>query len=97
MSILQEDNRNQLISKSRSGKDYAPTNQHRGRNRYERRLYSSVSNKVDGYNHMDMNRLFDDDLLDVNIEVHGETDDYMVKIKMSGVMENMQSILRNKQ
>jgi hypothetical protein len=37
-----------------------------------------------------MNKLFKDGILDVNILVHGETNDYTVRIIFDNVLENLQ-------
>jgi hypothetical protein len=87
---INEDNRSQLISKSKSGANYSPNNQAKGKNRYARRVHSKVAKSVKEFNSIDMNKLFKDDILDVNIQVNGETDDYIVTFKMSGVMANLQ-------
>ena len=41
-----------------------------------------------------MNKLFKDDILDVNIKVNGETDDYLVYISFLGVLENIHDELK---
>ena len=61
-----------------------------GKNRYERRLKSKISNSVRNYNRIDMNKLFKDDILTVDIEVNGETNNYVVKFTFSGVLERLQ-------
>lgn len=76
MKILREDSRNQLISKSRKSP--------KGRQRYNRRLKSSISSSVREYNQIDMNKLFKDNILTVAIPVRGETDDYVVRISFGG-------------
>ena len=46
MNKLLEDKRQELISNSKHADNYAPENQFRGKNRYERRLHSRVANSV---------------------------------------------------
>lgn len=83
---LDEATRNDLISKSKqSGK---------GRQRFKRRVKSSVSHNVRQYNQIDMNKLFKQDILTVNIQVNGETDDYIVKISFGGFLEILQDELK---
>lgn len=97
LNILQEATKNQLIDKSKHADNYSSNNQSRGKNRYERRRYSKIPNQVKSYNDMNMNQLFKDDVLTVNLQVHGETSDYIVKIKFGGVIENIRNeIKRNK-
>lgn len=83
---LYEDSRNQLLSKARKGADYKG-DKSKGKNRYERRTKSKISNSVREYNQLDMNKFFKEDILDLYIKVHGETDDYMVGISFSGILE----------
>lgn len=90
-NILQEATKQQLIDKSKKADSYSKDNQGRGRNRYERRRYSHIPNQVRSYNDMNMNQLFKDDILTVNLEVKGETDNYIVKIKFGGILENIRN------
>lgn len=94
MNLLIEDRRSELISKSKGGADYSPNNQAYGKNRYERRLKSRISNSVRNYNKIDMNKLFKDDILTVDIQVHGETNDYVVKFTFNGVLERLQDEMK---
>lgn len=90
MNRLFEDSRAQLISKGKSGASYAPQNQHLGKNRYQRRIHSKVAPSVKQYNEIDMDKFFKQDILDVNIEIRGETDNYFVKIKFGDVLKFIQ-------
>ena len=83
---LNEDSRNQLLSKARQGAEYKG-DKSKGKNRYERRTKSKISNSVREYNQLDMNKFFKEDILDLYIKVHGETDYYMVGISFSGILE----------
>ena len=87
MSFIVEDSRTQLLQKSKKADNYVPSNQAKGKNRYERRLHSKVANSVKQYNSMDMNKLFKDNILDVNVEVNGETDNYVVTIAFGGFLD----------
>lgn len=92
---LCEDNRSSLLSKSKSGAPYVPSNQQNGRNRYERRLKSRFSKSVRAYNQLDMDSLFRNGILTVNIEVNGETDNYIVTIKFGGFLDELKKILHS--
>ena len=92
--IILEDNRSQLISKAKAGDNYAQNNQHKGKNRYERRVHSKVAKSVREFNSINMDKFFKDDILDVNIQVTGETNDYIVTFKVSGILENLQKELK---
>ena len=79
MRILHEDNRQKLISKSKSST--------KGRQRFNRRNKSKVKNTVKEMNSINMDKLFKQDILTVNIPVQGETDDYFVKITFGGFLQ----------
>lgn len=90
---LTEDNRTSLIAQSRNAGAYK--NQERGKNRMERKKYSKIANAVKSYNEIDMNKLFKQDILQVNIPVVGENDEYTVTIKIEGVIGEMQKNIKN--
>lgn len=76
---LFEDNRQKLINKSKTSE--------KGKKRFDRRNKSRVANTVKSFNSIDMNKLFKEDILTVNIPVNGETDDYTVRITFGGFLE----------
>ena len=82
---LNEDSRTKLLSKSKSSV--------KGKQRFNRRSKSKVANNVRQYNSMDMNKLFKEDILTVNISVKGETDDYTVKISFGGFLDILRDLL----
>lgn len=93
--LLDEANRQQLIAKSVNADSYKDTSH--GKNRYERRRYSKVANTVAQYNSIDMDAFFKHDILTIGIQVHGETDTYTVKMKFSGVLDEIaQEVKANK-
>lgn len=77
--ILNEASRNALITKSKVS--------NKGRERFRRRVKSKVANQVKQFNSIDMNKLFKDGILTVNVAVKGETDDYTVKISFGGFLD----------
>ena len=85
MSILREDSRTKLLTKSKSSV--------KGKQRFNRRSKSKVANNVRQYNSIDMNKLFKDNILTVNISVKGETDDYTVKISFGGFLDILRDLL----
>lgn len=95
MKHLIEDKRSQLISVSKNGANYAQSNQQYGKNRYQRRLKSRIANSVVNYNKIDMNQLFKDDILNIDIEVKGETNSYLVKFSFSGFLDRLHAQLKN--
>lgn len=83
--ILREDSRNKLLSKSKSSV--------KGKQRFDRRQRSKVANSVRQYNSIDMNKLFKENILTVNISVKGETDDYTVKISFGGFLDILRDLV----
>ena len=77
--LLTEESRAQLIQQSKSSK--------KGLQRYNRRTKSRIATSVQQYNSIDMNKLFKDNTLIVNIQVYGETDNYTVKIRFDGFLD----------
>lgn len=88
MNYLLEDNRHKLISKSKSST--------KGKERFNKRTRSRVANTVKAMNSIDMNKLFKEDILTVNLPVKGETDDYVVKITFGGFLEILRDQIGNK-
>ena len=88
--ILLEKSRNELISQSKSGEREKGD----GKTRYEKRLKSRVSSSNKTYNRMDMNQLFKDGILNIAIEVHGETDDYIVRISYGNFLDALHDELK---
>lgn len=93
LKLLLEANRGSLIAQSRNAGTYK--NQERGKNRFERKKYSKIANAVKSYNQIDMNSLFKQDILQVNIPVVGENDEYIVTIKLEGVVGEIQKNIKN--
>lgn len=88
MNQLLEDNRQKLISKSKSSE--------KGRQRFNRRNKCRVANTVKAMNSIDMNKLFKEDILTVNLPVKGETDDYVVKVTFGGFLEILRDQFKGK-
>lgn len=89
MLQLTEATRNQLINKSKSSQ--------KGKERLKRKNRSSISKTVKEFNSIDMNKLFKEDILTVNIKVNGETNNYIVRITMGGFLDKLHNILNNNQ
>lgn len=92
---LDEATRNQLIAQSRNVRKYKDTS--RGATRMDRKKYSKVANAVKSYNEINMNDFWKSDILQVNIPVVGETDEYTVTIKLEGVVAELQKNIKNNQ
>lgn len=83
---LYEATKNQLLSKSKSSK--------KGMERFHRRTKSRVANSVREFNSIDMNKLFKYDILSVNINVEGETNNYIVRISFGGFLDILHDELK---
>lgn len=83
---LYEATKNQLLSKSKSSQ--------KGMERFRRRTKSRVANSVREFNSIDMNKLFKDNILSVNINVEGETNNYIVRISFGGFLDILHDELK---
>ena len=90
---LDEATRTQLVAQSRGVGQYK--DQSRGKNRFERKKWVKQANSVKAYNRIDMNQLFKQDILQVDIPVVGETDEYTVTVKVEGVAAEIQKNIKN--
>ena len=86
--VLTEAKRNQFLNNSKNVDKEAD-----GKTRYEKRVNSSVAPSNTSYNKIDMNSLFKDDVLTVDIPVNGETNNYFVTIRVSGVLEELRQMI----
>ena len=86
---LTEESRSSLLAKSK--------NSSKGFKRFKQRVKSRVANSVKQYNAIDMNKLFKDDILTVDINVKGETDDYVVKISFGGFCQLLRDQVKKQQ
>lgn len=90
MSKINEATRQELINKSKSAdktKSYSGT-------RYERRLKQRVFNPKNSLNKLDQNALWKSNSLNFFLNVHGETDDYVVSILFDDVLGSFKSELK---
>lgn len=84
---LTEASRMDLINKSKRSV--------KGEQRFKRRLKSRVASSVREFNRIDMNKLFKDDILSVDVSVIGETDTYTVKISFGGFLRLLRDEIDN--
>ena len=89
--IILEDKKGELVSQSKKSANYKDTS--KGRNRYERRTKSKLASSVKYFNSIDMDKVFKSDILDVNIEVTGETNTYTVRISFSGFLDELHNFM----
>lgn len=76
---LLEVKRKEIINKSKSSE--------KGKQRFNRRVKSSIINTVQAMNSIDMNKLFKQNILTVNLKIKGETDDYIVRVSFGGFLD----------
>lgn len=95
-NYLLEDNRAKIRSGGKKGKNYAPSNQFRGRNRHERRKHSKLASSVKQFNSINMDKFFKDDILDLNIDVRGETNVYVVRMSFAGTLDELHNFMQAK-
>ena len=87
-STLTEATRAQLMTKSRQGANYKDTS--KGKNRWERRNRSKVAASATQYNKISMDKLFKQDILELAIDVRGETDNYTVVVKFDNILHEIE-------
>jgi len=90
--LLLEYTRRELAQKSKTSDKYSSRKD--GSNRWSRRAFSKISARVINYRKIDMNKLFREDKLQLDIEVSGETNDYIVTIRFNGVIKELQRRLQ---
>lgn len=93
LESLKEDTRSQLIAKSRNADEYKDKTH--GKNRFERKKYVKVATQVKAYNNIDMDDFIKRDTLTLNIPVTGETNNYTVSIRLSGVFAEIVKLLKS--
>lgn len=90
MKELLEASRNELMTQSKRAE-----REKDGKTRYEKRLKSRVSSSNKTYNQLDMNSLLKDGIMNVSVQVKGETDDYIVKMSWGGFIDELHRELKN--
>ena len=88
---LVEEKKGDLVSQAKRSDNYKDTS--KGKNRYDRRLKSKLASSVKHFNAIDMDKLFKSDILDVNIDVSGETNNYTVRLSFSGFLDELHNFL----
>jgi len=91
--LLLEKTRRELINQS---KDAAPVKSY-GTTRYERKNKQHIYNSITNFNKIDMNALFQGNMLSFKVPVHGETDNYEVEVLFEGICDGIKrEVKRNK-
>ena len=91
LNIINEDSRSQLVTRSKNS-----DKERDGKTRYQKRVNSRVIASVSKLNRINMDQLFKDNILTVDLEVIGETDTYDVKISFGGFIDELnQQLVRN--
>lgn len=94
--LLTEANRKELLVKDRKSDKYK-ADQSKGKNRFERKKHSSIAKHVSQYNKIDMNSFFKKDVLTVNIDVYGETNNYVVTMQFKDILKGIQQIVKSRE
>ena len=89
LTLLLEDKRTQLLSTSKTAKKEKD-----GKTRYQKRVKSKVKSNVSNLNKVDFNKLFKDNIVTVNLDVQGETDQYLVTISFGGFLDELRRELK---
>lgn len=84
--ILNETKRIEFISRSRKGAQYKS----KEGNRWSAKKNIKVANTVKDYNKLNMNSFWKNDLLNFGVKVKGETDEYIVKVEFTNVLNRLQ-------
>ena len=92
-NIILEDKRAKVLADQKVGRDYVPKNQKKGKNRYKRRLHSKIKSSISHFNNIDMNKFFKDDILDVSLDVQGETSNYVVRMSFYGTLDELHNFM----
>lgn len=87
--LIVEDRRTQLLSTSKTAKKEKD-----GKTRYQKRVKSKVKANVSNLNKVDFNKLFKENIMTVNLDVQGETDDYIVTISFGGFLDKLHDELK---
>lgn len=88
--LLFEKTRNQLVSDSKKAQREID-----GKTRYEKRIKSRVGSSVKEYNNLNMNKFFKEDILDINIQIYGETDNYVVTLSFGEILNNLKDLVKD--
>lgn len=86
---LVEDSRTELVSRSKRAE-----REKDGKTRFQKRLKSHIASSTRQYNKIDMNQLFKEDIINIGIEIKGETNNYIVGISFGGFLEELQRELK---
>lgn len=86
---LNEDKRSQLLSASRSAEKEKD-----GKTRFQKRVKSKVKSNVSNLNKVNFNQFFKDNIMTVNLDVVGETNEYVVTISFGGALDEIHRELK---
>lgn len=85
--VLNEATRKDLLINSKGGKKY----KHKQGNRWDAKKQSSIANTVKDYNKIDMNTFWKKDVLNLDIKIKGETDDYVVTVEFANILTRIKN------
>ena len=84
---LNEATRKDLLINSKGGKKY----KYKQGNRWDAKKQSSIANTVKDYNKIDMNTFWKKDILNLDIKIKGETDDYVVTVEFANILTRIKN------
>lgn len=88
-----EATRKELLIKSKNGGKYKS----KPGNRWEARKAISIANTVADYNRIDMNNFWKNDILNFDIKINGETDNYIVTVEFVNILNRIKTkVVNNK-
>lgn len=91
--VLNEATRKDLLINSKAGKKY----KYKQGNRWDAKKQISIANTVKDYNKIDMNTFWKKDILNLDIKVKGETDDYVVTVEFANILTRIKNkVVKNR-
>jgi len=88
MITLTESTRKELLATSKRS-----DSENDGKTRLEKTFRQKQSNSTKEFNDMDMNRLFSNGEMSIQIPVIGETDNYLVTVEFGSILDNIHNLL----
>lgn len=90
---LNEATRKDLILKSKRGEKYKS----KQGNRWDAKKRITIANTVKEYNRIDMNTFWKKDILNFDIKVKGETDNYIITVEFTKILDRIKNkVIANK-
>lgn len=92
-NAITEATRRELLTKSKGARGYI----NRKGNRWDAKNAVTIANTVKDYNRIDMNTFWKKDVLNLDIKIKGETDDYVVAVEFANILNRIKNkVVQNK-